>query len=576
MPQNKKQLIGPAEEEIRTLLSQSGDPLEAIRVIQKDYGLDLPGIDDMYPLLDLCNCSRLDVHNACLSALNKAIVNHIEQPDFQLENFYDLFEKTFSYIHIPLMQPIPMALLRKFEKHIGEDVIEKLKSNMTVFDNCPMNIKQRVWKQDESFFQQTMISLLNDYHHDESLQTLALNLKPDSYQEVIEERRTHPIVLRVMSTIGDDPQIYRMFIDMIRVVFEATPYSSLCSLRVDVLMNFHDMECLQVLDVDRCHQLIWSLDSCVRNQNMDETIIEKIKECFDNVRNGSYLYAEFAMVLMDPLISNFLASTIVKWLRNNVENNLQLENLEELTNYNAKLLNLAENAPKTVANNTKVPKLDKDLKENYWNAICKIMLEEGHDRSYPMSDKIANIMMPLLRRTDIARKVFVHYLVERTFEGDMGTLSRCLPLLLQTWPTPGANEEEEGVVYRQTYLSFVKTMLDIIIKRYLVHCVAEAQWRQVIMDGFLLQVVAWESRIHEQMVRFLIEYFMDPKVLIKLGPQVGLLVEWADIMVTHGAKDEKSAKSLKELYTYLLSRSNSVLNGEFRIAPAAVIQFCTL
>jgi hypothetical protein len=86
------------------------------------------------------------------------------------------------------MQPIPMALLKKFERYIGEDIIEKLKSNIAVFDNCPMNIKQRVWKQDEHFFHQTMITLLNDYHHDVSLQTLALNLRPDSYQEMIEER----------------------------------------------------------------------------------------------------------------------------------------------------------------------------------------------------------------------------------------------------------------------------------------------------------------------------------------------------------------------------------------------------
>jgi hypothetical protein len=162
------------------------------------------------------------------------------------------------------MQPIPMALLKKFEKHVGEDIIDKLKSNLKVFENCPMNIKQRVWKQDESFFQQTMITLLNDYHHDESLQTLALNLRPDSYQEMIEERyffsaklpiymldltillfyrRTHPIVLKVMDTIGEDPQIYMMFMQMIRIVFEATPYPSLCSLRVDVLMNFHDLDC---------------------------------------------------------------------------------------------------------------------------------------------------------------------------------------------------------------------------------------------------------------------------------------------------------------------------------------------
>ncbi|KAK4511142.1 uncharacterized protein ATC70_012354 [Mucor velutinosus] len=567
----KKELIGPAEEEIRTLLSQSGDPLEAIRAIQKDYGLDLAGIDDMYPLLDLCGYSRLEIHGTCLDALNKATVHHIEQPTFQLENFYDLFEKTFKYIHIPLMQPIPMALLKKFERHIGEDIIDKLKSDLAVFENCPLNIKQRIWKQDESFFQQTMISLLNDYHHDEALQLLALDLRPDNYQEMIEERRTHPIVLKVMDTISQDPEIYKMFMQMIRIVFAATPYPSLCSLRVDVLMNFHDLDCDPILRIDKCHQLIWSLDSCVRNQNMDETIIEKIKECFDNVKNGSILYADFAMVLMDPMISNFLASTIVKWLRYNVEDSTQQEDLEDLTNYNGKLLNLAEHAPYAIANAAKIPKLDKDLKESYWSAICSLMLEEGNDVTMPMGEKPASIILPLLRRSDIARKVFVHYLVDRTFEGDVKTLTRCLPLILETWPAP--DFEEEGIIYRQTYLSFIKTMMDILIKRNLYDCIADIKWRQAVVEGFLLKVVAWDCRIHEQMIRFLAEYFLDPKILVKLGPQVGIIVEWADTIVVNGLKDDKHMKALKDLYAFLLSRSNSILNGDYRISPPSVIQF---
>lgn len=86
------------------------------------------------------------------------------------------------------MQPIPMALLKKFERHIEEDIIEKLKSDLDVFANCPLNIKQRIWKQDESFFQQTMIGILNEYHHNEDLKEIALNLKPDSYQETLQER----------------------------------------------------------------------------------------------------------------------------------------------------------------------------------------------------------------------------------------------------------------------------------------------------------------------------------------------------------------------------------------------------
>lgn len=49
-----------------------------------------------------------------------------------------------------------------------------------------------------------------------------------------------------MDTIGEDKQIYKMFMQMIRIVFEATPYPSLCSLRVDVLMNFHDLDYTEV------------------------------------------------------------------------------------------------------------------------------------------------------------------------------------------------------------------------------------------------------------------------------------------------------------------------------------------
>lgn len=85
MSEKNSLLIGPAEEQIRTLLSQSGDPLEAIRAIQKNYGLDLEGIEDMYPLLDLCGYSRLEIHTACLDALNKATVAHVQDPSFQLE-----------------------------------------------------------------------------------------------------------------------------------------------------------------------------------------------------------------------------------------------------------------------------------------------------------------------------------------------------------------------------------------------------------------------------------------------------------------------------------------------------------
>jgi hypothetical protein len=49
-----------------------------------------------------------------------------------------------------------------------------------------------------------------------------------------------------MDMIGKDPQLYTMFIQMVRIVFETTPYPSLSSLRVDVLMKFHDLDVEEV------------------------------------------------------------------------------------------------------------------------------------------------------------------------------------------------------------------------------------------------------------------------------------------------------------------------------------------
>ncbi|KAI8888564.1 hypothetical protein K501DRAFT_240060 [Backusella circina FSU 941] len=564
----KKILIGPAEEEIRNLLFESGEPQEAIAKLQNTYGLDLVGIDDMYPLLDQCNYSRLQIHKACLDALNQAVVKRIQEPSFDLDDFHGLFERTFPYIHIPYMQPIPMALLQKFEKYVQDDIIEKLKANLAVFSNCPMNIKQRVWKQDESFFQSTMISILNDYHHNDELQNLAMNLKPGSIQEMIEERRSHPVVLRIMDTIGKDPQLYTMFIQMVRIVFETTPYPSLSSLRVDVLMNFHDLDVEKILDLDKCHQLIWSLDTCVRNQSMDDTIIEKIKECFDDVKNGTPLYGDFAMVLMDPMISNFLASCIAKWLRATVED--PHPDLDSMIDYSGKLLNLAEHAPRAIADSAKIPKMDKELKTVFWYALIHLISEEGQEGS--LKETELNPILSLLQRSEIARKVFVHYLVDRVTEGDIHTLSRCLPLVLSTWPRLTAFDQEEQVaIYRLTYLSFVRTIIDIITKKYLVECITDVRWRQVVLEHFLLKVVAWDMRIHTAVIRMLTEYYLDPKTLIKLGPHIPYISEAANTMATNGFVDEKNPALARELYAFLIQRSQLLFNGEYRInAPAAM------
>ena len=51
---------------------------------------------------------------------------------------------------------------------------------------------------------------------------------------------------KMMQIINGDPKLYDMFIKTLMIVFQSTPYPSLCSIRVDILMNYHDNDFSEV------------------------------------------------------------------------------------------------------------------------------------------------------------------------------------------------------------------------------------------------------------------------------------------------------------------------------------------
>ncbi|KAI7851635.1 cofactor of BRCA1-domain-containing protein [Circinella umbellata] len=572
------ELLGTAAAaQIRDRFTQSSSPEEAIRDIQRDYGLDiLPGMDAIYMLLDLSGCKRAELHSACLDALNQAAVARIQSPEFGVQEFEQVFRRSLSYISIPELQSIPMTLLKKFASHIDQDVLDTLKQNLEVFEQCPVNVKQHIWKQDESFFQEQILQMLNMYHYDDDLQEIAMNLRPDSYQDVLSTRRSHPIVIKLMEIINGDPKLYFMVLETIRIVFQSSPFPSLCSIRVDLLMNYHEKDNTDIITMDECHRLIWSLDTCVRTQNMDDAIIEKIKECFDDVTNGTPLYTDFAIVLMDPVISNFLSACIMRWLRNNVHDDAP-ENLEQLINYSSKLLNLAEHAPFAARTEKKIPRVDKDLKE-YWKSLCKLMLLENKSKATikPVDSETQSIM---LAKSDIARKVFAEYVIDRTIEGDIASLQRLLPFIVETLPNPAStttttNDNSNNAAYEYTYESFIYTFINILMKKWLVECVMDDKWKSTIFNNFLIHVARWNTRVHKQVVILLMKYFVGGvKHQRLLGEKIGLIAEWADRLCQQGCKDEKYIHELHEVYQRLLTLSESTFDGQFRIAPPSVLTF---
>ncbi|CAO3681190.1 unnamed protein product [Rhizopus stolonifer] len=83
------------------MLCQSSDPSEVIKTIQNEYGLDLVGIENVYPFLDFLGCSRFETHETCLGALNSEVVKRIEILHFNLKIFTTFSKKRFHIFTYP-------------------------------------------------------------------------------------------------------------------------------------------------------------------------------------------------------------------------------------------------------------------------------------------------------------------------------------------------------------------------------------------------------------------------------------------------------------------------------------------
>lgn len=240
---------------------------------------------------------------------------------------------------------------------------------------------------------------------------------------------------------------------------------------------------------------------------------------------------------MDPVISNFLSSCIVKWLRISVDENAP-SNLERLLNYNARLLNMAEHAPVAIPRKAEFPKLDRDVRSRFWNAMCVIIVEEQSPKDDRRAEYVS-VIQTMLSRSEISRKVFCHYMVDRTAEGDIYTLRRCLPFVIESLPAEG--DDGLAVAHRLTYESLVYTMIRLLrqSQKRMTECILDTRWRQGVVEGFFIRVAAWSHKMHLAVVLFLAEYFSDAKYLKPLGNKVAVIADFADQIYLNGYKDMK-------------------------------------
>ncbi|KAL1925036.1 uncharacterized protein VTP21DRAFT_4690 [Calcarisporiella thermophila] len=564
-----KLLVGPrGAEHIRTALSRER-PDAAIARIQQEHGLTEPSIKAAYPLFDFEQYARRDMHNRALAALRTQLIQTIKDKELDEEEFDSLLDKTLEYINIPQLMSIPLALLEKHPERPTNEMLERIKESSSDFQLFPWVIKRRIWKADKKLFKQHMMEALSCYHRDEELQRISRCMQPTDPVKDIKFRRNHPIVKTLCDILGPDHTLYDMFLEFLREVFESTPYPSISTLRLDLLMALHDADVAEIYTNDNIHQLAWSLDACVRTQSLDATRISNISDFLNPDRNRDLrenppvINQDIAIILRDPFTCNLFASYVVQQLRVCFKNEIDPKS-DRGIRWAISMLNYGCNADQVNEREAyKVPK----AKENKFlqESMIGLMMEEDLDTSTVTAEELAaeerDEIEERLRKSEIARKIFTIYLLDRLEHGDAASLQRCLPLILHTLP------ESEEVMYTHTYESFFQTFVQSIIARHMPTMLMRPQMRRVVMDIFLVQAVRWSALVHELVVEMLVECYNHTQV----GDALEYVETWAELVCSSGVKDDSERTSrIVELYGRLIQRSMQTLGGRYKLSPGNI------
>ncbi|RUP51729.1 hypothetical protein BC936DRAFT_146308 [Jimgerdemannia flammicorona] len=262
------------------------------------------------------------------------------------------------------------------------------------------------------------------------------------------------------------------------------------------------------------------------------------------------------MVLMDPTTANLFSNFILRLVRASIEGDNQDMDTDTIE-WAGRMINLGANAHRIhVTRQYKAPKLERALREEFWSTMAGFVVDEQADvagtvdLNRDMEDAEIRIVEDLCKRSEVARKVFLQYTLERALIPDIPSLTRCLPRILNTLPpavNPDENVDGDQVLHSFTYHSFLHSFLAVLARSHLPRLINTPRFQKVVLHDFLFPLLErWDESAHEIVARFWSEFF-DVRVIggqvggiqhAGIGEGVRIVAEWADKAFELGKKDD--------------------------------------
>eukprot|EP00124_Ichthyophonus_hoferi_P001960 Ihof_evm3s119 gene=Ihof_evmTU3s119 len=421
----------------------STDPAYFIDQFQSAYGLNEQThktILTVLPLLDALGISRAKTYKHCLHILKDKLLARIDKmPEDVLD---DLLHKTFPYIGQHELSAIPMELLRR-HPNPPPSLLENISSNPAIYQMCPMEVKQKVWMQEENaeaqkLFREQVFKLLTGFINDKAIIASANDLS-GIHGMVPKARRKHEAIVQLVEVVGTFPTLYEMVVRFLHRLFITTRNRLFCTLRSELLMALFDADVPQIYETDRCHKFVWCLDSCKRGKIIDKKRVEEMQNFFSvHVHLDDPIISDIAMIIIDPFTGHMFIQNCFDYLVALVDKH-ELPKNEDKIRYLTQIVGLGLYAHKLIeVGSYEIPPCDDELIRSSMPALMAFMVDDQvRANEIALGQKLSNPgavpkeFLTKLESSELLQKLVGLYLLSRTQARDVVALQRLLGVITE-------------------------------------------------------------------------------------------------------------------------------------------------
>jgi negative elongation factor B len=193
-----------------------------------------------------------------------------------------------------------------------------------IYSRAPIELKRLIWTDNHTLFQKELQPIISQYLI--NVEEQLLQCDHNYFLQLPKQRRqTSPTIQSLLHMIGTNIKLYDIVRTSLQKLFQRTKIVHYSSLRLLLLMAFHDLENNSVSKSDSIHIFVWTLDAALKERKLDVKKQREIEQFLDaHARDTDIINKHIPFVLTDPNIVSILAKSCVLLLHKQVNSDFNI------------------------------------------------------------------------------------------------------------------------------------------------------------------------------------------------------------------------------------------------------------